>query len=143
MKRIPILSACALLLLVTPVMADKPDVKKPADRQPRIEVDQETREILDKINSVGPYDLPDLELKRDANYAATSQDLEPFGRIKPFKEHFLLQLEYTGPGRAIPEPEHVETVKVLHNLKCWRCAANPLTASCRWPWFANSASAAA
>ena len=112
MKRSPILSACFLLLLITPAPAEKPDVKKPANRQSRVKVDQETRNVLDKINSVGPYDLPDLELKRDANYAATSQDLEPYGRIKPFKEHFLLQLEYTGPGRAIPEPEHVETVKI-------------------------------
>ena len=51
-------------------------------------------------------------MKKDENYAPHRMDVEPFGGVKPFKEHFLLQMEYTGPGRSIPEPEHVETVKI-------------------------------
>lgn len=61
---------------------------------------------------VGPYELPDLPLRTNSNYAASSADVEPFGGVKPHKEHFLVQMEYTGPGRAIPEPEDVETVKI-------------------------------
>ena len=34
------------------------------------------------------------------------------GHVKPFKENFLLQMEYTGAGRAKPEPDHVDSVKV-------------------------------
>jgi len=83
-----------------------------AEATPQIEIDEGTREVLDKINAASPYEVPDLELKRDRNYAYTSRDVEPFRHIEPYKEHFLLQLEYTGPGRAIPEPEHVDTVKI-------------------------------
>jgi ABC-type branched-subunit amino acid transport system substrate-binding protein len=69
-------------------------------------------EVLEKINSVDAYEVPDLQLKRDHNYAKTAVDVEPFSGVKPFKEHFLEQMEYTGPGRAIPEPEDIESVKV-------------------------------
>ena len=69
-------------------------------------------DILERINRVGPYEVPDLPLKTNKNYAHTSEDYEPFGAVKPYKEHFLVQMEYTGPGRAIPEPEDVKTVKI-------------------------------
>ena len=74
--------------------------------------DEETQHILDKINEAGAYKIPDLELKKDENYAGTSDEFEPFRHVKPYKEHFLEQLEYTGAGRAYPEPENVETVKI-------------------------------
>ena len=61
---------------------------------------------------VGPYEVPDLTLRQDENYASSAVDVEPFRHVEPFKQHFLEQMEYTGPGRAIPEPEHVETVKI-------------------------------
>ncbi|MCB1125306.1 MAG: ABC transporter substrate-binding protein [Verrucomicrobiae bacterium] len=61
---------------------------------------------------VGPYEIPDLPLRTNLNYAASAADVEPFGGVKPHKEHFLVQMEYTGPGRAIPEPDEVETVKI-------------------------------
>jgi len=86
--------------------------RPPADRPPPIEIDEATREVLRKVNAVGPYDVPDLGLRKDEIYAHTSTDVEPFRHVKPYKEHFLLQMEYTGPGRAKPEPEHVETVKL-------------------------------
>ncbi|MBN2270585.1 MAG: ABC transporter substrate-binding protein [Sedimentisphaerales bacterium] len=76
------------------------------------EIDAETRQVLEKINSAGAYEVPDLGLRKDYNYAKTAEDVEPFGHVKPYKEHFLLQMEYTGPGRAIPEPEDVNTVKI-------------------------------
>ena len=67
-------------------------------------------ELLQRID-VGPYDVPELELQRDSNYARSSTDVEPFRHVTPYKEHFLEQMEYTGPGRALSEPE-VETVKI-------------------------------
>lgn len=72
----------------------------------------EVRDLLRKINSVNAYQVPNLGIKKDSNYAGTSQDVEPFSGVTPFKEHFLEQLEYTGPGRAIPEPTEVQTVKI-------------------------------
>jgi ABC-type branched-subunit amino acid transport system substrate-binding protein len=68
--------------------------------------------VLRKINAVGPYEVPDLEIQKDDNYARTPEDVEPFGPVKPYKEHFLLQMEYTGPGRAIPEPQSLTSVKL-------------------------------
>jgi ABC-type branched-subunit amino acid transport system substrate-binding protein len=67
--------------------------------------------ILKRIN-VGPYEVPDLPLKTNQNYAHSSTDVEPYGGVKPYKEHFLVQMEYTGSGRAIPEPEQLDTVKI-------------------------------
>lgn len=97
----------------TPSAWAEPDrAQKPAARQPPVELDETTREVLRKINSVGPYDVPDLELRTDKNYARTSGEAEPFRHVKPFKEHFLEQLQYTGPGRAKPEPDEVKTVKI-------------------------------
>ncbi|MHC4497086.1 MAG: ABC transporter substrate-binding protein, partial [Planctomycetota bacterium] len=58
------------------------------------------------------YQVPDLELREDESYARTAGDFEPFRHVRPYKEHFLLQMEYTGPGRVIPEPNDVETVKL-------------------------------
>jgi len=80
--------------------------------EPSVEIGPETREVLRKINSVNAHQVPDLELREDESYAKTTRDFEPFRHVKPYKEHFLLQMEYTGPGRAIPEPENIEAVKL-------------------------------
>ncbi len=72
----------------------------------------EIRSLLGKINNLKYYQAPALPVKKDENYASTPLDVEPFGGLRPFKEHFLLQMEYIGPGRSIPEPEHVDTVKI-------------------------------
>ena len=61
---------------------------------------------------VGPYEVPDLPLKTNYNYAHTSSEVRPYGGVQPQQRFFLQQLEYTGPGRAIPEPEHVDSVKI-------------------------------
>ncbi len=102
----------AAFFLAVSVLGAEPDGKKFEDSPQAIELDAQTLELLRKINAAGSYDVPDLQLKQDKNYADTSQDLEPFRHVKPFKEHFLQQLEYTGPGRAISEPEHLESVKL-------------------------------
>ncbi|MBN2563736.1 MAG: ABC transporter substrate-binding protein [Phycisphaerae bacterium] len=76
------------------------------------EADKADIEGLLKVIDVGPYEVPKLVLKKDNNYAYSATDVEPFRHVTPYKEHFLEQMEYTGPGRAIPEPEHVDTVKI-------------------------------
>ncbi len=40
---------------------------------------------------------PAMNLKKDENYAGTAEDREPFAGTKPYKENFLLQMEYIGP----------------------------------------------
>ena len=67
-------------------------------------IDDDTAEILRRIDNLSPYEVPDLRLRQDTVYAHTPVDYEPFGAIKPYKEHFLKQMEYTGPNRAMPEP---------------------------------------
>jgi branched-chain amino acid transport system substrate-binding protein len=110
MKRyIFLLSAIFILSILSCAGPEEIKTKRP---EPYVEVDPETLEVLRKINAVNAYEVPDLGLREDKNYARTTQDVEPFRHVKPFKEHFLLQLEYTGPGRAIPEPIDVNTVKL-------------------------------
>src|SRR5512138_466215 len=72
---------------------------------------QETQRLLKGID-VGAYGVPTLPLKTNENYAHSSSDVEPYGGVRPFLEHFLVQMEYTGPGRGLAEPEHVDTVKI-------------------------------
>jgi len=76
-------------------------------------IDDDTTEVLRRISNLGPNEVPDLRLREDTNYAHTSVDYEPYGAIKPYKEFFLKQMEYTGPGRTIPEPgPDLKTVKI-------------------------------
>ncbi|NUQ62400.1 MAG: ABC transporter substrate-binding protein [Pirellulales bacterium] len=86
--------------------------EKGPDAAPPIPVDEHTGNVLKEINSVNAYQRPKLPLKKDARYANTTDDLTPFRHVEPFKRHFLEQMEYAGAGRAIPEPEHVDTVKI-------------------------------
>jgi branched-chain amino acid transport system substrate-binding protein len=94
-----------------PVMAAEAIASSPAKTIERAE-DLTVETILERINSVGPYEIPALPLKTNRNYAHSSADVEPYGGVKPYKEHFLVQMEYSGSGRAIPEPDHVDTVKI-------------------------------
>jgi branched-chain amino acid transport system substrate-binding protein len=68
--------------------------------------------LLDKIDVKDRFTVPELEVRKDENYANTTVDVEPFGGVRPFNEFFLKQMEYTGPGRAEPEPEHLDSVKI-------------------------------
>lgn len=110
MKRYIILISAFLILGV--LSCTGPQERKAENLESSLEVDPEMLEVLRKINSVNAYEVPDLGLREDKNYARTTQDVEPFRHVKPFKEHFLVQMEYTGPGRAIPEPVDVNTVKI-------------------------------
>lgn len=87
----------------------------PVDRTllPPFEVDDPAvAAALELINAVSAYEVPRLPLKQEKTYAATAQDLTPYGGVRPFKEHFLEQMQYTGPGRSIPEPQDIDTVKI-------------------------------
>ncbi len=99
------------ILVLTAAARPEPPPQAPPEPPPP-QIDDETVKLLEKINSVGAYDVPDLGLKRDTIYAHTPADVEPFRHVTPYKQHFLLQQEYTGPGRAIPEPKDVATVKL-------------------------------
>ena len=109
-RKIAICFLSVLLGFVTVVADEKKQA--PAQAWPEYEIDAEMQTIIDKINSVNAYQVPDIGLRKDDNYARTPDDIEPFGAVVPYKRHFLEQLEYTGPGRAIPEPESVDTVKL-------------------------------
>jgi ABC-type branched-subunit amino acid transport system substrate-binding protein len=93
-----LLTACVVMTLACGVAA--------------AETDEQLQELVRAINAVDAYEVPELLLRKDSNYAHTSEDVEPFGPVRPFKEHFLEQMEYTGPGRAIPEPQDLDTVKL-------------------------------
>jgi len=80
--------------------------------QQDVEIDEHTAGVLGEINSVSAYEVPSLPLKEEEIYAETADDIEPFRHVEPYKEHFLVQMEYTGPGRAIPEPVDVDSVKI-------------------------------
>jgi ABC-type branched-subunit amino acid transport system substrate-binding protein len=86
-----------------------------AERMKKLEklIDPDTAEVLKRINAVDAYTVPDLKLRRDENFTKTAADIEPYSGVKPYKEHFLIPIEYTGPGRAIPEPgPELKTVKM-------------------------------
>ena len=83
-----------------------------ADGKPDSEDEDAAIQKLLEVIDVGPYEVPKLTLQKDDNYARSAVDVEPFRHVTPYKEYFLEQMEYTGPGRAIPEPEQVGTVKI-------------------------------
>jgi branched-chain amino acid transport system substrate-binding protein len=90
---------------------DKPSASASAP-VPTVEVDAETQKVLTEINALNPYQRPNLPLKLEDRYAHTPNDVTPHGEVKPDKKHFLLQMEYAGPGRAIPEPDDITCVKI-------------------------------
>jgi len=48
-----------------------------------------------------------------ATYGKTPNEYAPYHRFeKPYKRFFLDTLEYPGYGRHIPEPQHIDTVKI-------------------------------
>jgi branched-chain amino acid transport system substrate-binding protein len=113
MKRFIILSFAPVILGLLSCAGSPPQQKQTKDLQPAIfEVPPETAEALAEIEAANTYQTPRLALRKDENYAHTPEDVQPFGQIKPVKEYFLLQMEYTGAARAIPEPRDVNTVKI-------------------------------
>jgi len=98
----------ALMVVGWPAWAQDSANASPTEIDPN---DPAVLEIVKKINGLKPYEVPDLNLKKDSNYGFTAEDDEPFSGIKPYKEFFLEQMEYTGAGRTIPEPTDVKSVK--------------------------------
>ena len=92
-------------------LARQPGNSRPLS-SPHGDLSAEALGVLQAIDGLSPYELPNLKLKTDAKYAHIDKDLAPFHHVKPFKEHFLTQIEYTGPGRAVPEPDDVKSVKI-------------------------------
>jgi ABC-type branched-subunit amino acid transport system substrate-binding protein len=90
----------------TPTDAAVPDASIP------VNVPLKTEDVVKEINAVNPYQKPKLSLKLNDRYANTSEDASPYGGVEPFKRHFLLQMEYAGAGRSLPEPEDLKTVKI-------------------------------
>jgi branched-chain amino acid transport system substrate-binding protein len=107
-----LISLLCLVLAVGVVSCRGPQKQQPRAPQDALAVDAHTANVVEKINAVSAYEVPKLPLKEDADYAETADEFEPFRHVKPYKEHFLVQMEYTGPGRTIPEPEDVNTVKI-------------------------------
>ncbi len=101
-----------LCLSSTAHAADAPAAAPATERPIATAADITVDDIVKRLDGIGPHELPDLPLKQSQNYASSSADVEPFGGVKPYKEHFLVQMEYTGAGRAIPEPEHLDSVKI-------------------------------
>src|SRR5512144_1407394 len=87
------LSFCALA-----VSAADRGKKPPVDPRPDYIPfdDPKLVELLRKIDAAGAYRTPAMNLKKDENYAGTADDREPFAGKKPYKENFLLQIEYAG-----------------------------------------------
>jgi len=54
------------------------------------------------------------EATTEARYGNTPPDKEPYGGFvkEPYRRFFLKPLEYTGPGRDIPEPTDIDAVKI-------------------------------
>ena len=115
--QLAIVCVVALLASIThaqskPPSTDEENLATSVSADASLPVSPEMEKIVHELNSVDAYRQPNLPLKTDANYAHTVRELEPFRHVQPFKEHFLEQLEYTGPGRAIPEPTDLKTVKL-------------------------------
>jgi ABC-type branched-subunit amino acid transport system substrate-binding protein len=115
MRRALVLAA-PLCLVLAGALAGAADKGKAGPVDPRPDFipfdDPKVLELVKKLDAADTYVPPQMNLKKDENYAGTAEDREPFAGVKPFKENFLLQMEYTGSGRGIPEPEHLDTVKV-------------------------------
>ena len=110
MKR-PLIAVVGVLVCVVAAGAERDQDAREKSQAPG-QVDPQIREVLRKINAASAYEVPELELRKDENYAYTSKEAQPFGDREPYKRHFLDQMEYTGPGRAKPEPEHLDSVKL-------------------------------
>jgi len=106
------LCICAVPLLVGCVKTLPGQQNQEIEAKLEVPIDPDTADVLRRINSVDAYEVPELDLKQETDYARMSKDVAPFGGEKPYREHFLEQMEYTGPGRAIPEPTHLDTVKL-------------------------------
>lgn len=113
MKKLTFLLLFALLFSFSAVLAEDEKESADPDIYPPNRVDDPVVEkLLEELDSISAYEAPSIPLREDRNYAKTAADVEPFSGVTPYKEHFLKQMEYLGPGRAKPEPEDLESVKI-------------------------------
>jgi len=111
----PVLLFLAAALLCSPARAGDAPAQPPSaptSPSPAGPVQLSTDQVLKEINTLNAYQAPKLPLKTDQDYAHTVKELEPFHHVEPFKTHFRTQMEYTGPGRALPEPTDLTSVKI-------------------------------
>ena len=110
-----VLMFLAAALLCSTARAGDPPAGSPSAATPSTRagpVRLTTDQVLKEINALNAYQAPKLPLKTDQDYAHTVKELEPYHHVEPFKTHFRTQIEYTGPGRALPEPTDLESVKL-------------------------------
>lgn len=115
-RRLGLVTMAAVLLMATTGYTAPETPTEPASNKASNETEtaqtEQTEQIVKAIDAAGTYGVPKLELRHQKSYARTSQDLEPFGFEQPFKRHFLDQMIYSGPGRGLPEPEDIKSVKI-------------------------------
>ena len=116
MKRLAFLIFFVLFVSFSFVLSSDPNEAKEASSEnlhpPRTVDDPRIEDLLEQLDGISPHEAPTLPLRQEKNYANTASDVEPFSGVTPYKEHFLEQMEYLGPGRAKPEPEDLESVKI-------------------------------
>ncbi|HKI21132.1 MAG TPA: hypothetical protein VKA15_24785, partial [Isosphaeraceae bacterium] len=102
----------ALFCMISEDAAAQPPAGSQEAASATTSIDPVAGALLDEINSLNAYQSPNLPLKTDQEYAHTVNELEPFHHVEPFKTYFRTQLEYTGPGRSLPEPTGLKSVKI-------------------------------
>jgi ABC-type branched-subunit amino acid transport system substrate-binding protein len=70
--------------------------------------------FLFKANSYGQQSTAAAQVQTDTlQYGKTPAEYAPYSRfVKPYKRFFIDTLQYPGYGRHIPEPAHIDTVKL-------------------------------
>ena len=111
MRIIATLALCLSSFMTAPAVAQPPGGSKPARAPPRALIPR-PRSCWRRLMRSTRIRLPVCRSRRTSNTPHTVKELEPFHHVEPFKTHFRTQLEYTGPGRTIPEPSDLKSVKV-------------------------------
>lgn len=116
MKRLAFLILLVLFVSFSFALSSDPNEAKEASSEdiypPRTVDDPRIEVLLEQLDGISPHEAPTLPLRQEKNYANTASDVAPFSGVTPYKEHFLEQMEYLGPGRAKPEPEDIDSVKI-------------------------------
>jgi hypothetical protein len=55
--------------------------------------DPQVRALRAKLDAVNAWQVPDLGLRKETHYARTTEDVEPFGGLRPFNGAHLLPLD--------------------------------------------------
>lgn len=114
-----------LFLMISEHAAAQPPAGSKEATSATPSIDPAAGALLDEINSLNAYQSPNLPLKTDQEYAHSVKELEPFHHVEPFRTHFRTQLEYTGPGRSLPEPTGLKSVKSASSVPIIRPSRLP------------------